>query len=156
MSNIFNSSIKYARMAVIILAVSLFSTVFVSCGDDDDDEGFTTEVSLFYESLGSYNVNLSKITGDYICFSIPVKSDGKDIDLSKKGDWSVMGMVNKEVIEGYGNEPDNMFDSGSTLYIHKTGEKTYEIRYTLKKTINGKQKVIKGSYSGSMITASQK
>lgn len=107
-------------MAVIILAVSLFSTVFVSCGDDDDDEGFTTEVSLFYESLGSYNVNLSKITGDYICFSIPVKSDGKDIDLSKKGDWSVMGMVNKEVIEGYGDEPDNMFDSGSTLYIHKT------------------------------------
>ena len=152
MSNIFNSSIKYVRMAVIILAVSLFSTVFVSCGDDDEDEGFVTEVSLFYESLGSYNVNLSKITGDYICFSIPVKSDGKDIDLSKKGDWSVMGMVNKEVIEGYGDEPDNMFDSGSTLYIHKTGEKTYEIRYTLKKTINGKQKVIKGSYSGSMIT----
>ena len=97
MSNIFNSSIKYVRMAVIILAVSLFSSVFVSCGDDDDDEGFTTEVSLFYESLGSYNVNLSKITGDYICFSIPVKSDGKDIDLSKKGDWSVMGMVNKEI-----------------------------------------------------------
>ena len=152
MSNIFNSSIKYVRMAVIILAVSLFSSVFVSCGDDDEDEGFTTEVSLFTETLGRYGVNLSKITGDFICFSIPSKSDGKDIDLSKKGDWDVMGSVDGEHIDGHGDEPDNMFDSGSTLYIHKTGEKTYEIRYTLKKTINGKQKDIKGSYSGNMIT----
>ena len=152
MSNIFNSSIKYVRMAVIILAVSLFSTVFVSCKDEEEESEFP--IILFNEVYDDYNIHLGNKKADLIIFRISSSYDGHDIDLSQCGDWDIFG----NVITGSGDKdaPD-LLDSGSTLYVRKTGKNrknglnTFEMRYTLKKTIDGTQKIVEGSYSGDVV-----
>ncbi len=137
---------------VMILAVCLFSTVFVSCKDEEEESEFP--IILFNEVYDDYNIHLGNKKADLIIFRIPASNDGQDIDLSQCGDWDVFG----NVITGSGDKdaPD-LLDSGSTLYVRKTGKNrknglnTFEMRYTLKKTIDGTQKIVEGSYSGDVV-----
>ena len=152
MNIILKSSSKFARLTVMILAVSLFSSVFVSCKDEEEEREFP--IILFNEVYNDYNIHLGNKKAESIIFRIPASSDGMDIDLSQCGDWDIFG----NVITGSGDKdaPD-LLDSGSLLYVRKTGKNrknglnTFEMRYTLKKTIDGTQKIVEGSYSGDVV-----
>ena len=152
MNTILKSSSKLARIVVMILAVSLFSSVFVSCKDEEEEREFP--IILFNEVYDDYNIHLGNKKAESIIFRISSSYDGHDIDLSQCGDWDIFG----NVITGSGDKdaPD-LLDSGSTLYVRKTGKNrknglnTFEMRYTLKKTIDGTQKIVEGSYSGDVV-----
>ena len=146
MDIILKSSSRFTRIMVMILAVCLFLTVFVSCKGEEEESEFP--IILFNEVYDDYNIHLGNKKADLIIFRIPASNDGQDIDLSQCGDWDVFG----NVITGSGDKdaPD-LLDSGSKLYVHKTGKKTFEMRYTLKKTIDGTQKIVEGSYSGDVV-----
>ena len=146
MNIILKSSSRFTRIMVMILAVCLFSTVFVSCKDEEEESEFP--IILFNEVYDDYNIHLGNKKADLIIFRISSSYDGHDIDLSQCGDWDIFG----NVITGSGDKdaPD-LLDSGSTLYVYKTGKKTFEMRYTLKKTIDGTQKIVEGSYSGDVV-----
>ncbi|MBR5763708.1 MAG: hypothetical protein IKX93_03710 [Bacteroidaceae bacterium] len=152
MNKILKSSSKLARIVVMILAVSLFSSVFVSCKDEEEEREFP--IILFNEVYDDYNIHLGNKKAESIIFRISSSYDGHDIDLSQCGDWDIFG----NVITGSGDKdaPD-LLDSGSTLYVRKTGKNrknglnTFEMRYTLKKTIDGTQKIVEGSYSGDVV-----
>ena len=152
MNKILKSSSKFARLTVMILAVSLFSSVFVSCKDEEEEREFP--IILFNEVYDDYNIHLGNKKAESIIFRISSSYDGHDIDLSQCGDWDIFG----NVITGSGDKdaPD-LLDSGSTLYVRKTGKNrknglnTFEMRYTLKKTIDGTQKIVEGSYSGDVV-----
>lgn len=152
MNIILKSSSKFARLTVMILAVSLFLSVFVSCKDEKEEREFP--IILFNEVYDDYNIHLGNKKADLIIFRISSSYDGHDIDLSQCGDWDIFG----NVITGSGDKdaPD-LLDSGSTLYVRKTGKNrknglnTFEMRYTLKKTIDGTQKIVEGSYSGDVV-----
>lgn len=152
MDIILKSSSRFTRIMVMILAVCLFSTVFVSCKAEEEESEFP--IILFNEVYDDYNIHLGNKKADLIIFRISSSYDGHDIDLSQCGDWDIFG----NVITGSGDKdaPD-LLDSGSTLYVRKTGKNrknglnTFEMRYTLKKTIDGTQKIIEGSYSGDVV-----
>ena len=152
MNKILKSSSKLAKIVVMILAVSLFSSVFVSCKDEEEEREFP--IILFNEVYDDYNIHLGNKKAESIIFRISSSYDGHDIDLSQCGDWDIFG----NVITGSGDKdaPD-LLDSGSTLYVRKTGKNrknglnTFEMRYTLKKTIDGTQKIVEGSYSGDVV-----
>ena len=152
MNKILKSSSQLARIVVMILAVSLFSSVFVSCKDEEEEREFP--IILFNEVYDDYNIHLGNKKAESIIFRISSSYDGHDIDLSQCGDWDIFG----NVITGSGDKdaPD-LLDSGSTLYVRKTGKNrknglnTFEMRYTLKKTIDGTQKIVEGSYSGDVV-----
>ena len=152
MNIILKSSSKFARLTVMILAVNLFSSVFVSCKDEEEESEFP--IMLFNEVYDDYNIHLGNKKAESIIFRISSSYDGHDIDLSQCGDWDIFG----NVITGSGDKdaPD-LLDSGSTLYVRKTGKNrknglnTFEMRYTLKKTIDGTQKIVEGSYSGDVV-----
>ncbi|MBO4597184.1 MAG: hypothetical protein J5676_04805 [Bacteroidaceae bacterium] len=152
MNKILKSSSKLAKIVVMILAVSLFLSVFVSCKDEEEEREFP--IILFNEVYDDYNIHLGNKKAESIIFRISSSYDGHDIDLSQCGDWDIFG----NVITGSGDKdaPD-LLDSGSTLYVRKTGKNrktglnTFEMRYTLKKTIDGTQKIVEGSYSGDVV-----
>ena len=64
MNIILKSSSRFTRIMVMILAVCLFSTVFVSCKDEEEESEFP--IILFNEVYDDYNIHLGNKKADLI------------------------------------------------------------------------------------------
>ena len=156
---------KYFGVAMLLLLTVCVSSVLGACSKDDDNNGkVKNELSvdgkglpltgiLVQEFNNTYNVNLFSLSGNFILFNAPIAKDNQTIDLSQKGDWLVRTnniAGGNDEIEGNGH--DKVLEKGSTLLIHKTGKDSYKVVFNLVQTVNGKQKVVKGSFEGKSVS----
>ncbi|KGI61162.1 hypothetical protein HMPREF3034_01266 [Prevotella sp. DNF00663] len=68
--------------------------------------------------------------------------DGKEIDLSKNGDWTVDSKDIKA------NGKDNLLDPTSSVFVKRVGKENIELRFNLKQTIRGGEQKRKGEFAG--------
>lgn len=155
----------YLGVAALMLITLCATAVLGACSKDDDNGGKTANRLtvdgknvpltgiLATEFNNHYGLNLYSLSGNFILFSAPIAKDNQTIDLSQKGDWLVRTnniAGSNEEIEGDGDS--KLLEKGSTLLIHKTGQATYKVVFHLIQTVNGKRKVVQGSFEGKSIT----
>lgn len=154
-----NKTMKFFSLLAVALVTVCASTLFASCGSDDDDKNSNTivvngqAVSIVGASLnegggsliGLLTAGSPSATGinmTTVGFTIPTNQFGKTIDLSKKSniDWSVNGAVDAD--------SRSPLAEGSSLYVNKSGD-VYTVKFTfIKKDPTGKTTTINGSYEG--------
>jgi len=154
-----NKTMKFFSLLAVALVTVCASTLFASCGSDDDDKNSNTivvngqAVSIVGASLnegggsliGLLTAGSPSATGinmTTVGFTIPTNQFGKTIDLSKKSniDWSVNGAVDAD--------SRSPLAEGSSLYVNKSGD-VYTVKFTfIKKDPAGKITTISGSYEG--------
>lgn len=138
--------ISRISMILFLAAITLVSTtVFSSCSKDDEfDENVLSKMLTFKEANGKYIFKYStwKAPEADITFTVPSNMDGKEIDLSKNGDWTVDSKDIKA------NGKDNLLDPTSSVFVKMVGKENIELRFNLKQTIRGGEQKRKGEFAG--------
>ena len=147
-----NKTMKFFSLLAVALVTVCASTLFASCGSDDDDKNSNTivvngqAVSIVGASLnegggsliGLLTAGSPSATGinmTTVGFTIPTNQFGKTII-----DWSVNGAVDAD--------SRSPLAEGSSLYVNKSGD-VYTVKFTfIKKDPTGKTTTISGSYEG--------
>lgn len=135
----------YALAAGMIALTMCFSISACSSDNDDNNGGDGISPVLFSDFNGTIGVNYPLgFTGQFVGFSIPKSMAGKEVDLTKPGEWTAGGSV----VKGLYNYDEHFFKKGSYVYLRQTGEHEIELRFKF----IWKDGTKEGSYKGRMTT----